>query len=275
MKTKIILEIGYNHNGIFENAIKLIDEAKKLDVWAVKFQKWDIESFPENIKKKIRNKPEVDYGLTYYEHRKFLEFDIEQILKLKEYAESIGLSFVCSGKDLNSLKLLVENNFEYIKIPSQRYHDNNIFKYLFYEREKRRFCIMASTGMLNGNMILRSRWKDSDGADVLFHCISQYPARLDQCNIEWMRTSGIYNGYSSHEVEGRAIKYAVCLGAKVIERHFTLDKNDKGTDHKISSDPKEMKRIIKDIKEMELLLGDGKRNITQEEFTLGEYFRSF
>lgn len=274
MKTKIICEIGYNHNGSVDNAKKLIEEAKKLNVFAVKFQKWDIEGFPIEIKNKTRNKPEIDYGLTYYEHRKYLEFDIDVLLKLKEFAENMELQFVCSGKDFVSLKQLVEAGFEYIKIPSQRYHDNNIFHYLYKERIKKHFCIMASTGMLNGKQILKSRWKDKDGADVLFHCISLYPALLNQCNLAWMRNIN-YNGYSSHEIEGRAIKYAVCIGAKVIERHFTLDKNDKGSDHKISSDVKEMKRIIKEINEVEEILGDGKRNISEDEIKLGQYYRSF
>jgi len=184
------------------------------------------------------------------------------------------LKFVCSGKDMGSLKLLVEAGFEYIKIPSQRYHDHDIFIYLYRERQKRKFCIMASTGMLNGEQILKSRWKDEDGADVLMHCISLYPALLNQCNLAWMKNMS-YNGYSSHEIEGKGIKYAVCLGAKYIERHFTLDKNDKGSDHKISSDVKEMKRIIKEIKEVEEVMGDGKRNISEDEIKLGNKYRSF
>jgi sialic acid synthase SpsE len=274
VKTKIIAEICYNHNGSIDNAKKLIEAAKNLNLWAVKFQKWDIDNFPDEIKNKCRNKPEIDYGLTYYEHRKYLEFSIGQLAYLKTYAENKGLEFIVSGKDMQSVKDLMQLNLNYIKIPSQRYHDHDIFVYLYNERKKRNFCIMASTGMLNGNQIKKSRWKDKDGADVLMHCISLYPALLNQCNLAWMKNMN-YNGYSSHEIEGKGIKYAVCLGAKYIERHFTLDKNDKGSDHKISSDIKEMKRIIREINEVEEIMGDGKRNISEDEIILGNKYRSF
>jgi sialic acid synthase SpsE len=270
MKTRIIAEIGYNHNGSMDLAKEMIDEARKLNVWSVKFQKWDIEGFPENIKNQIRNKPEIDYGQTYYEHRKFLEFSIEQLTELKQYAERQGLEFVCSGKDLNSLNALMGLNLKYIKLPSQRYLDNEIFKFLSYYKQGLK--IIVSTGMLNGKEIKKSKWIKE--ADILMHCISLYPAWLNQTDLAWMRAAP-YNGYSSHETEGKAIKYAVCLGAEYIERHFTLDKNMKGSDHSISSDVKEMKRIIKEVKEVEMMLGDGNRNITNDEIKLGQYYRGF
>ena len=81
MKTKIIAEIGYNHNGSIEKAKEIIDQVSKLKLWAIKFQKWDIESFPEEIKKQIRT-PENSYGETYYEHRKSLEFSINELWNL-------------------------------------------------------------------------------------------------------------------------------------------------------------------------------------------------
>jgi sialic acid synthase SpsE len=271
MKTKIIAEIGYNHRGSIEQAKKLIDEAKKLNLWAVKFQKWDIESFPKHIKEKRRNS-EHDYGETYYEHRKFLEFNIEQLQELKNYAEKKGLEFICSGKDFNSIKEIVKLNLKFIKIPSQRYHNNQIFKFLFHERKKRNFLIMASTGMMTALQIKKSRWIEE--ADILMHCISVYPAELNQCNLGWMLKLP-YTGYSSHEKEGKAIKYAVAMGIPVIERHFTLDKKDKGSDHKISSDVKEMKRIIKEIEEIELIKGNGRRNITEKELNLSKFYKSF
>jgi sialic acid synthase SpsE len=274
MRTKIIAEIGYNHNGSFEYAKKLIREVAKLGLWAVKFQKWDIEGFPEHIRDQVRSDETHNYGETYYEHRKFLEFSIEQLAELKEYAEKKGLEFIVSGKDLQSLKDLMELNLRFIKIPSQRYLDNEVFKFLYYERKKRRFYIMASTGMLRGKQIMKSRWTHKDGADVLMHCISQYPADLNLVNLAWMDRIA-YNGYSSHEIDGKAIVYAICKGAQFIERHFTLDKSGKGSDHSISSDVAEMKRIIKDIEELEIMLGCGGRNISQNELELGKYYRSF
>lgn len=278
MKTKIILEIGYNHQGDIEIAKHLIDEAKKLKVWGVKFQKWSIEEFPENIKKQIRN-DENSFGKNYYEHRKFLEFSIDQLKELKEYSNEKGLKFVCSGKDFTAIKQLVNMGCQYIKLPSQRYKTHDIFKYL--TKNKKGYKILVSCGMNNGQEIYKSRWVEL--ADVLFYCISLYPAKINEIDFETMRKLFTYRqykykgicGYSSHEEKGDGIKYAVLLGADYIERHFTLDKTMKGSDHKISSDPEEMKKIIKDIKEIEKLLGTGNRQLTKEELKLREYYWSF
>jgi sialic acid synthase SpsE len=279
MKTKIILEVGYNHNGSFELAKKMINEAKKLKVWGIKFQKWEVEEFPNKIKN-IKRQSHNSYGKNYYEHRKYLEFNMDQMIELKEYAEKKGLEFVCSGKDFTSLKKLIENGIRHIKLPSQRYKDNAIFKYLYKERGQKGFNILVSEGMCLGKEVYNSRWIDC--ADVLFHCISLYPAQLNETHFEFMRRLFFlrnYNnkacGYSSHEIDGKAIKYAVALGADYIERHFTLDKTDKGSDHKISSDPKEMRRIIKEIKEIEEILGDGTRPLSNKEWELREYYRSY
>ena len=132
MKTKLILEVGYNHNGSFQKAKELIREAAKLKVWAIKFQKWEVDEFPDNIKN-LSRQDHNSYGKNYYEHRKFLEFNMDQIIKLRDYAHKKNLEFICSGKDFTSIKKLVENNIKLIKLPSQRYKDNHIFKYCGYK----------------------------------------------------------------------------------------------------------------------------------------------
>jgi sialic acid synthase SpsE len=277
MHTKIIGEVGYNHQGEYDIAKQLIDEAAELGLWAVKFQKWTIDEFPEHIKKKSRN-DKNSFGKNYYEHRKKLEFSIRQLKMLKNYAEKQGLEFMCSGKDFTAVKELVEMGCKYIKLPSQRYKDNDIFKYLYRARGEKRFNILVSTGMNDGEEALRSRWIDC--ADVLFHCISLYPAKPKECELAfgrklWALRGGKSFGYSSHEDEGKAIKYAVAAGATYIERHITLDKTWKGTDHKLSSDVEEMKRIIKEIEEVEMILGDGKRRMTKKEKEYRAYYRSY
>lgn len=278
MKTRIILEVGYNHNGSFKKAKEYIDEAVKLNVWGVKFQKWEIEEFPDKIKNLTRQSYN-SFGKNYYEHRKFLEFNISQIIELKEYAESKGLNFICSGKDFTSIKKLCDANINYIKLPSQRYKDNDIFKYL-YKKQAEGFMILVSTGMMYGKEVLRSRWIDC--ADVLFHCVSLYPAPIDKLYFEFMRKlfyvrqkEGKACGFSSHEIGGVGIPYSVAIGADYIERHFTLNKEEKGSDHKISSDPKEIKKLVKEIKKVELMLGNGDRDLSIEECRLREYYRSY
>jgi sialic acid synthase SpsE len=278
LKTRIIAEIGYNHNGSIDRAKELIDEVSKLGLWAVKFQKWEIDNFPEHIREQSRN-DEHAYGDNYYEHRKFLELSISEIVELRDYSEKKGLTFICSGKDLLSVRKLIQAGIKHVKVPSQRYKSNTIFKLLFANKKNGVYAFV-STGMMYGREVLKSRWLQC--ADVLFHCVSLYPAPLEKLHFEWMRrlfyirhTHKKSCGYSSHESEGKGIPFAVAIGADYIERHFTLDKTDKGSDHKISSDVKEMKNIIKEIKRIEKYLGDGARPVCDKEWKLREYYRSF
>jgi sialic acid synthase SpsE len=271
METKIIAELCYNHCGSFNLAIEMIEECAKLKLWGVKLQKWDIDSFPDEIKQQKRT-DKHSFGSTYYEHRKKLEFNIEQLLELKRYVEKKELIFICSAKDLNSLKLLIENGINNIKLPSQRLLDKHMLEYIKHNRNMIRI-LMLSTGMHYEEEIINAEILKY--ADVIMHCITDYPAKLNDCDVGYMRNIGLYNGYSSHEFEGRAIKYAVAAGAKYIERHYTLDKTMKGADHIVSSDYNEMKRIIEDIKEAEMIMGNGKREMNKPELKNREYYLKF
>lgn len=269
MLSKIIMECCYNHQGDINIAKQMIDDAVKLGIAFVKFQKWSINDFPEQIKNQPRNDKHA-FGKTYYEHRKALELTIDQLLELKDYTESKGLIFICSGKDLASIKLLIQHGIDYIKLPSQRLLDQSIIDFL--KPIEKDLFILASTGMHYEDEILKSYWYKN--ADVIMHCITDYPAKLNDCDIAFMNKLR-YNGYSSHEFEGRAIKYAVISGAKYIERHYTLDKSMKGADHIVSSDYKEMCNIIEDIKEAEMIMGSGKRDMNKSELANRKYYLGF
>jgi N,N'-diacetyllegionaminate synthase len=270
MNTKIILEIGYNHEGSVTKAKQMIDEAVDLGVWAVKFQKWDYEGLPE-WKKNEKKTGKHAYGKTYYEHRKKLELSIDELLELRQYAEMKGLIFVISGKDYNSIVELVENGFDIIKLPSQRYGDHDIFNYLMKRRKK--LFILVSTGMRSGREILNSKWPVL--ADVVMHCISKYPARYEDCNFGWMRQNKFYNGYSSHEIDGEGIIPAILIGAKYIERHYTYDKGAKGSDHKISSDYHDMLKIMAEIEHIEKCIYPEHRNVSKEEQEVRDIYKRF
>lgn len=277
MNTKIILEIGYNHQGDINIAKKLIDEAKELGVYGVKFQKWSVDNFPENIKN-IKRDFKNSFGKTYYEHRKYLEFSIEQLKELKKYANNNGLVFVMSGKDMNSIEELVKMNCEIIKVPSQRYKHNEIYNYLFNERKKHGFQIQTSCGMNHDNEIINSKWIKH--SDIFYYCVSQYPPKKTQMNFEFMQNLfSLRNyqgcGYSSHDIDLNCIYYAIVLGATYLERHYTFDKKAKGTDHKLSSDLKEMKKIIKSIEDIEIIMGDGTRRLDKNMLDLRKYYQSF
>ena len=271
MKTKIIAEMCYNWNGEISLAKKMIDEAKALNLWAVKFQKWDIDNFPEEIKNQKRN-DKHSFGSTYYEHRKALEPSVECLLELKEYTEYNDMLFFCSAKDYNSLLLLLENGISNIKLPSQRLFDKQMLIYIKSNRNKIR-QLAVSTGMHYEEELREAEILGY--SDIVMHCITDYPAKLNDCDIGYMRQSRLYNGYSSHETEGRAIKYAVACGARYVERHYTLDKSMKGADHIVSSDYEEMKRIVNEIKETEMILGSGKRDMNKPELKNREYYLKF
>jgi sialic acid synthase SpsE len=267
-KTKIILETGCNHQGVFENALQVIDDAVKLGVWGIKFQKRDIDSIPKEIAKTTRNS-ETSFGATYYEHRKALEFSVDQIAAFKKYAEERGLVPIVTVFDIVSLKQMIDAGFEYIKLPSQFYSNYAMNLMLFdehdrqpvidnYNNRRNKFKIVVSTGMHTMNEI--ERWPWFDKADITLYCRSIYPANLDQVDFVTARTlkeklKHSEFGYSSHDKNGCAIPHMVMFGAKYIERHYTLNKEWKGSDHgTVSSDYEEMQKIIEKIKSAEDML---------------------
>lgn len=273
MKTKIILEFGCNHQGDYKIAEKMIDEASKLGVWGVKFQKRYIDGLADDLKIKPRDLSN-SFGKTYYEHRKALEFEILDLAALQKHAENKGLIFCCTAFDEYSIHELSKNGCKLIKLPSQLYTDLHLKQVLEYYKNSQGLSVAVSTGMHNLEEIENSDWIED--ADIFFHCISAYPFPVTEANLETIRTLCKYRkniGYSSHENEGLAIPAAVLCGAEYIERHFTLDKSMKGSDHStVSSDVQEMEKIISDIKHVERMLGDSKRKIGfREEKIKGVY----
>jgi sialic acid synthase SpsE len=269
---KIILECCYNHQGDIKLAKKMIREAQELGVWGIKFQHWDYENMPEWKKNQIR-KPENSFGDTYYEHRKALEFSVEELIELKNYAEKRNLVFICSGKDYNSVVDLVEKvECKYIKLPSQRYLDNKIFKYLVRNKHKLN-KIMVSTGMWSEKEILSSKWLIY--ADVIMHCISSYPAKYEDVNFGWFRSNRFYNGYSSHEENGKAIPEFVFLGAEYIEVHYTLDKTMKGSDQSMSLDYEDIKNLLEILKSVEGKVSVKSRLVSDEENKIKKEYTVF
>lgn len=280
MKTKLILEFGCNHQGNISIAKKMIDEAANLNVWAVKFQKRDLASIPKEIANKKRDMS-LSFGETYLEHRKVLEFDLSQLEMLKAYAESKGLIFICSAFDHKSIIDLIELKCEYIKLPSQLYTDKELKDLLLACKKKHKTKILLSTGMHCYDEIVNNDWLEN--VDYLFHCISVYPHDIKKMNLIFLscltKLSNKYNfipGYSSHDYKGMGIHYAVIAGAQVVERHYTLNKQMKGSDHStVSSDYAEVQKIITDIGLSEEILGNEKRECSQAEIEIRKVYRGF
>jgi sialic acid synthase SpsE len=265
MKTRLILETGCNHQGKVENVLDMMDQAIKLGVWGIKFQKRDIEQIPELVKKIPRDMSN-SFGPTYYEHRRALEFDIRQIDEFKKYAEAKGIHFICSAFDINSLRQLKDIGCFNIKIPSQYLKNSYFYDFVTWNSNLKYF---VSTGMHTRQEILNSPMLDK--ASVIMHCISKYPCQLNELSLDMINVlEKKYNtksiGYSSHDKDGRGIRFAVIAGAKYIERHFTLDKAWKGADHStVSSNYHDIKWIIKTIEQAEKILGKPERELTADE----------
>ena len=267
---KIIAEIGYNAGKTDDLtlAYTFISEAIKAGAWAVKFQKWDIDAIPEDVKASKRDLKD-SWAPTYYEHRKAVEFTIEQLKLLKHETLIQGAEFIVSGKDFNSIKLLAENGFTHIKIPSQLAYDIDIYNYLHKIKE---VTVYVSLGMCNEEDYKRCSWNFENA--IKFHCHSEYPVPLQNVNLSVLNRYP-FQGYSSHEVDAEACSFAMSIpSVEYIERHFTIDKTLKGRDNStVSSDISEFTKLCKDASNYDMFFKDRERVMTLQEESISEFYK--
>jgi len=274
---KIVAELGCNHKGEFELAKELIKVAamfSKVDV--VKFQKRNVrETLTEDEYNSPHPEPRNSFGKTYGEHREFLEFNLDQHAQLKEVAESFGVGYSSSVWDPTSAKEIVSLDPAYIKVPSAC---NTNFGLLSYLTEFYRGDVHVSLGMTTRDeeKAIVDFFRDRHALNrlVLYSCTSGYPVPYeDVALLEISRLKEAYSkeiaeiGFSGHH-KGIAVDYAAyTLGATYIERHFTLDRTWKGTDHAASLEPDGMRRIVENIKDLRLALDFKKKEILDIEET--------
>jgi N-acetylneuraminate synthase len=255
---KIIAEIGCNHKGDFETAKEMIKIAKIFcDADVVKFQKRNPkELLTEEEYNAPHPEPRNAYGKTYGEHREYLEFSIEQHKELKRYAEKeLNIVYSSSVWDMTSLKEIISINPKILKIPSAMSTNWKMHEYICnnYNGE-----IHISTGMTTKeeieNIIGFYEKHKMNKNIVLYHCTSGYPIDFNEvCLLEIARLKKEYGdkvrsiGFSGHH-KGIAIDVAAyTLGATWIERHFTLDRTWKGTDHAASLEPDGLRKLKRDL----------------------------
>tara|TARA_B100000161_G_scaffold242114_1_gene195067 strand:- start:38 stop:901 length:864 start_codon:yes stop_codon:yes gene_type:complete len=253
---KLIAEIGCNHKGEINIAKDLIKVASESGVKIVKFQKRNNkELLSESQYNKPHPNPMHSYGDTYGKHREFLEFDIVQHKELKEYAEELGLIYSSSVWDVTSAKEIISINPEFIKVPSAC---NNNFDMLKVLRDQFHGEVHISFGMTTKDEELKivNFFEENNQAKklVLYACTSGYPVPFkDVCMLEIVRIKDTFQnqvkgiGFSGHHL-GIAIDIAAySLGASWIERHFTLDRTWKGTDHAASLEPVGLRKLNRDL----------------------------
>ena len=263
----IIAEIGNNHNGDFNRAKLMIDKAVEMGADCVKFQMRQIK---EVYRSKSLEKTGEDLGTEYIiDLLKKFELSIEQQKDLSNYCRSKGILYMCTPWDTQSVEIL-----EKFKVPAYKVASADLTNLpLLDSLSKTKKPLILSTGMSNNNEInftvdfLNKRKVKF----ILLHCNSTYPAPVQDINLNWINElKKIHKlvGYSGHERGINISLGAIALGAKVIERHFTLDRNMEGPDHAASLEFNEFKKLIDGCREIELAMGSP--DTAERKFSQGE-----
>ncbi len=276
-KPVIIAEIGCNHKGDMNIAHKMIkllgtfrllNENSYIDI--VKFQKRTNKELlsPEEYNAPHPH-PENSYGKTYGEHREFLEFNLEQHRQLKQWCEEENLTYSTSTWDLTAAKEIVSLNPKLIKVPSA---SNLNFKMLEYLRDNYSGEIHLSFGMTTHEEERKiiDFFKEKNRAKdlVIYACTSGYPVPFeDICLNEITRLKEMYGdivkgiGFSGHHLGIAVDVAALALGATYFERHFTLDRTWKGTDHAASLEPQGLQKLARDLRQAQMALQPKKKEV--------------
>jgi len=260
-KTFIIAEAGVNHNGDKNLAFKLIDVAKESGADAIKFQTFKTEKgISKYTKMADYQKKNLGKEDSQIEMIKKLELSYKDFEDLKKYCDEEGIIFLSSPFDEESIEFL-DKLVPYYKIPSGEIVN---YPYLKLIAEKNKPIIM-STGMANLSDVekaLDTIYSINQDAEIyLLHCTTNYPTPYEEVNLKAMITLKeafkIPVGYSDHTLGIEVPIAAVVMGAQIIEKHFTLDRNLPGPDHKASLEPNELKTMVNAIRNVEKALGNG------------------
>lgn len=283
----IIAEAGVNHNGNLGTALQLVDVAADADADAVKFQTFDAERLATRAAPKASYQQRTtDAAESQVEMLRKLELPREWHWDLRERARSRGIEFLSTAFDAGSLAFLEELDMPFYKVPSGELTNGP----LLWQFARQGRPLVVSTGMATMSEVEQALaviahafnaaaepsdiaevwrgWSDAawrlslQGRVTLLHCTSQYPTPMQECNLRAMdtlRAFGLTVGYSDH-TEGILIPVAaVARGASIIEKHFTLDRAMPGPDHKASLEPAELAQMVKQIRALQLALGDGSK----------------
>jgi N-acetylneuraminate synthase/sialic acid synthase len=249
----IVAEIGNNHQGDILVAKEMVRSAARVGVQAVKFQKRDMDALFTRAGKEAPYSGPNSFGATYGEHRNSLELGIDEMVELKALAESLGLIFFSSAWDRVSNKEMYDVGVELIKICSADLVNIPLLR----QSGAMGLPIILSTGMStlqDIDMAVRELRRFHQDL-ILLHCNSSYPCPDEQIGLPVIsllrQRYGLPVGYSGHERGIGPSVAAVALGACVIERHFTLDKTMRGTDHQASLEPQEFETLINMVREVE------------------------
>jgi len=258
--TFIIAEVGSNHNQDFSLARKCIDAASEAGVDAVKFQTFKAEN---HISRFAEIPDYLDEHENLFDLIQSLELNREWQEELKNHAENNGLIFLSSPCDYDAVDGLEKIHTPAYKVASFDLPDLDLIRYIARTKKP----ILLSTGLANWMEIQRAIdvcLEEGNNQIVLFQCTSIYPAPINLSNLKAIKTMRdsfqIITGYSDHTLGDNIAIASVTMGASVIEKHFTLDRNLPGPDHSFAIEPNELKVMVEKIRQVEMAIGDGLKN---------------
>lgn len=268
MSVYIIAEAGVNHNGSFKLACKLVDAAKTAGVDCIKFQTFKSENLVSQNAKKAEYQKKTTGDGSQADMLKKLELSYDEFRALKNYCDKVGICFLSTPFDLDSIDFLNSIDMPFWKIPSGEITN---YPYLVAIAKTGKPVVM-STGMSEMEEIEATIYvlRENGTKEIkLLHCNTEYPTPFEDVNLRAMQTMrdrfGLGVGYSDHTKGIEVPVAAVALGATVIEKHFTLDRNMEGPDHKASLEPNELTTMVSSIRHIEKALGDGNKTPSPSE----------
>ena len=272
-KCFIIAEAGVNHNGSIQIAKDLIDAAKDAGADAVKFQTFKTDSIVTKSAPKAEYQKKSSKDPSQYEMIKKLELSPDEFRELSAYADNKGIMFLSSPFDEESIDLLDEIGVPAFKLGSGEITNLPLIKYLVTKGKP----LILSTGMASLGEI-EEAIKISKGIDLfLMYCVTNYPASVEEIDLNVMQTLEnafkLPVGFSDHTMGIELSVAAAALGARIIEKHFTLDRNSEGPDHKASLEPKELKLMIDSIRNVEKAMGNGVKELSKDELSIKKMAR--
>jgi len=266
-KITIIAEAGGNHNGSIKKAYKLVDIAKKAGADYVKFQTFKAETLVSKNAPKARYQKKNVKKISHFQMIKKLEMSYEMHVKIIKYCKKKNIKFLSSPFCIDSFNLLNKFKLDFIKIPSGEITNLPLLRHI----SKFSNNIILSTGMAKLNEISDAIkiLKNKKRQIILLHCNTEYPTPFDDINLKAMLSLKKYFklnvGYSDHSLGVQVPIIAASLGAKVIEKHFTISKKMKGPDHVASLNPKELISMVKLIRSTETILGKSEKLVSKSE----------
>ena len=268
MSVYIIAEAGVNHNGSFELACKLVDAAKAAGADCIKFQTFKSQNLVSHNAQKADYQKDTTGEGSQIDMLKKLELSYDEFIALKKYCDNVGICFLSTPFDFESIDFLNSIDMPFWKIPSGEVTD---YPYLVALAKTEKPIVM-STGMCSMDEIQSALdiLRENGTKDIkLLHCNTEYPTPFEDVNLFAMKTMkdyfGLEVGYSDHTKGIEVPIAAVALGASIIEKHFTLDRNMDGPDHKASLEPDELTRMINSIRNIEKSLGSADKAASPSE----------